>query len=168
MREKDIHTRFWNKVDKNGPVPDAHPELGQCWVWTAAKNLDGYGCFGFEGRVQDAHRVAWKMEHGAIPQGVWLDHKCHNPACVNIAHLRECSQLQNTQNRRWNKNNTSGYKGVSWSKRNQCWDAKIQSNHKCKFLGYFKTKEEAHAAYCEAALRLHGEFANFGSEVVGG
>ena len=33
-----VEERFWPKVDKNGPVPEPHPELGPCWVWTGAKS----------------------------------------------------------------------------------------------------------------------------------
>jgi len=43
-----LEDRFWAKVDKNGPVPAHRPELGPCWIWTAARFKRGYGKFGVE------------------------------------------------------------------------------------------------------------------------
>lgn len=83
--------------------------------------------------------------------------------------LRPATYMQNAHNRREYVNNSSGYKGVYWSKKMQKWAAKICANGKQKHLGLFDTPEEAHAAYCEAAAssEFHGEFANFG-EVTNG
>lgn len=55
--------------------------------------------------------------------------------------------------------NTSGYKGVTWDKREQKWRARIGKEGKRKHLGYFDTAEEAHEAYKNAAPEYHGEFA---------
>ena len=73
--------------------------------------------------------------------------------------LRDGSDGDNPKSRRLNKNSTSGLKGVSWRKQANKWVAQIQNEGKKEFLGYHATKEEAHAAYCEAATRLHGDFA---------
>lgn len=73
--------------------------------------------------------------------------------------LRLASHAQNMHNRGKTIKNTSGYKGVSWDRINNKWVAEIWENKKKTHLGRFLTKEEAYAAYCEAALRLHGEFA---------
>jgi hypothetical protein len=59
-------------------------------------------------------------------------------------------------------NNTSGYKGVAWDKKELKWKACIRFNKILKHIGYFPTAESAHQAYCEEADRLHGEFANYG------
>lgn len=69
--------RFWPKVQKT-------PE---CWIWTAAKNTDGYGRFLGDGRVVQAHRFAYEMLRGPIPDGLHLDHLCRVVACVNPDHL---------------------------------------------------------------------------------
>lgn len=80
--------RFWSKVDKNGPVPEHCPELGQCWVWTASYRRDGYGQFGYEGKPSvGAHRVAWIFAEGPIPDGLWVLHHCDNKLCVRRSHL---------------------------------------------------------------------------------
>lgn len=84
-REKKLHIpaqmRFWPKVK----VMDSG-----CWEWMGSKDKDGYGSFSFEGighRKQRAHRIAWIMEMGAIPEGMFVLHHCDNPSCVNLLHL---------------------------------------------------------------------------------
>ncbi len=92
-----VAARFWAKVDKNGPLPPERPDLGVCWVWTASLKPNGYGQFGLskERRSAYAHRVSYEMAHGAIPEGMHLDHLCRNPACVNPAHLEVVTCLEN-------------------------------------------------------------------------
>ena len=58
--------------------------------------------------------------------------------------------------------NTSGLKGAFWVANRGKWMSQIKCNGKLVYLGYFATAEDAHAAYCRAADRLHGEFANHG------
>jgi hypothetical protein len=81
--------RFWAKVDKDGPIPAHRPELGPCWLWTAARlNAFGYGQFAWKhGDVEVAHRVAWILTNGPIPDGLLALHKCDNPPCVRPVHL---------------------------------------------------------------------------------
>jgi HNH endonuclease len=79
--------RFWAKVNRDGPVPKHRPDLGPCWQWTAAKMHNGYGRFKRDGRTLSAHRVAYELVIGSVPDGLELDHLCRNPACVNPAHL---------------------------------------------------------------------------------
>jgi hypothetical protein len=86
--------RFWAKVDKAGPTPDDRPELGPCWLWTATQTR-GYGRFHFQGRLDVAHRVAYEIAIGQIPDGKVLDHLCRTPSCVNPSHLEVVSQLVN-------------------------------------------------------------------------
>lgn len=58
-------------------------EDGDCVVWTAAKDFDGYGKVGLDGRLLMAHRVAWVAHHGQdIPEGLTIDHLCRTRACV--------------------------------------------------------------------------------------
>jgi hypothetical protein len=74
--------------------------------------------------------------------------------------LRESTRRQNASNTRTKSTNTSGFKGVSRTRKR--WMATITVNYRMTYLGTFDTKEEAHEAYVEAAKRLHGEFARFG------
>lgn len=76
------------------------------------------------------------------------------------ANLRICTNAENQRNRGKNKNNTSGYKGVSLHKLSGLWKAMIKVDRKDIFLGYFKNPEDAHQAYSAAAAMYHGEFAN--------
>ncbi len=76
-----------------------------------------------------------------------------------LSNLRPCSHGENLRNKRKYKNNTSGFKGVSFCKRENRFRAVICVSDIYKSLGYFDTAEEAAVAYDEAAVRLHGEFA---------
>lgn len=77
--------RFWSKVDKNGPTM---PHMDTpCWVWSPGKNQDGYGLFYANGITLRAHRYAYILKNGSIPEGMLACHKCDNPPCVNPDHL---------------------------------------------------------------------------------
>ena len=88
-----ITDRFWSKVNKEGPIPKHCPELGPCWVWTGNVDAHGYGGLGHHER---AHRVAWTIAFGPIPQGKSVLHHCDNPPCVRAdGHLFLGTQVVN-------------------------------------------------------------------------
>ena len=78
------------------------------------------------------------------------------------ANLRICTDSENNRNRRLSKNNLSRFKGVTYCKRRSNFYARVMKDRRSFFLGTFNTAEEAHAAYCNAARELHGEFFNPG------
>jgi len=80
-------TRFWAKVNKNGTIPPRHPELDPCWEWMGGGNGQGSGQIRINYRQMSAHKVAWELTHGIVPQGLWVLHKCENANCVNPRHL---------------------------------------------------------------------------------
>lgn len=94
--------RFWAKVDKDGPAPEHKPGLGPCWLWTAGVNRStGYGRFGVRhGHMMDAHRYAYLMVQGSIPEGQQVHHECHVRRCVRIDHLRATTRSENMAERK--------------------------------------------------------------------
>jgi hypothetical protein len=84
---KTIDERFWDKIDRNGPIPPHRPDLGPCYVWTAHRQSDGYGTFKVDGNTVLAHRWIWQRTHGVLPRKIETCHHCDNPACVRLDHL---------------------------------------------------------------------------------
>ena len=91
--------RFYEKVDKDGPIPAKHPELGKCWIWTGAKDRKGYGNFAVgKGRTAKAHRFSFKLAFGwLLPKPFQVDHKCENTSCVRPKHLIHLLGYQNNE-----------------------------------------------------------------------
>jgi hypothetical protein len=108
------------------------------------------------------HRVIWVMVHGQAPKD-FIDHINGVKNDNRLVNLRECSGGDNRRNIGKLSNNTSGFKGVSKRRtKKKPWVASAYVNG-CTFtIGTFDTPEEAHAAYCEFAVRTHGQFANLG------
>ena len=104
-----------------------------------------------------AHRLAWFYVYGVWPDQQ-IDHVNGVRDNNSIGNLRLASQSQNTCNGVLRSTNTSGYRGVSWSKDKRKWVARIVKDKKQHVLGYFASKEEAYYAYLKAARELHGEF----------
>ena len=83
--KRPIAERFWEKVDKDGPI---HPVLGTaCWLWTASLHTKGYGQIFFDGKMTKAHRVSWVLHNGPIPDDLHTLHHCDVRACVRIDHI---------------------------------------------------------------------------------
>lgn len=91
--------------------------------------------------------------------GKYYDHKNHNPLDNRKINLRIANQQENCRNNSLAKNNTSGYTGVSWNKRDQTWIAYIRKNNKQKYLGSFQKKEDAIVARLKAEQLYYGEYA---------
>lgn len=85
--------RFWAKVSKG--LPD------ECWLWTAGTSRDGYGWFApFSHGDMPAHRYAYQLLAGPIPDNLTLDHLCRNILCVNPKHLEAVTNSENVR-RAW-------------------------------------------------------------------
>ena len=88
---RSTEDRFWSKVNKDGPIPAHRPDLGPCWIWTAYRDVHGYGHFKPAGGrlVQSVLAYRWAQEaaNGPIPEGHEGDHLCRNPPCVRPSHI---------------------------------------------------------------------------------
>jgi len=90
MAGRSTARRFWDKVDRSND--------DECWEWQYHRNEDGYGQFGYDGRVELAHSVVL-MLHGETLGEEYVLHHCDNPACVNPEHLYVGDQEDNMQDR---------------------------------------------------------------------
>lgn len=70
-------------------------------MWTAAAGADGYGAFGMgRGKVEKAHRMAYRLIHGDIPAGLYILHRCNVRLCVNPDHLMAGTHYENMRQMR--------------------------------------------------------------------
>lgn len=88
LSRKPVEDRFWAKVNPTG----------FCWEWTGYVHRSGYGAFTpHEGETpQQAHRFAYELLIGPIPEGLVIDHLCRNKSCVNPDHLEPVTIQENT------------------------------------------------------------------------
>lgn len=93
-----------------------------------------------------------------VPKGFQVDHIDGNGLNNRRSNLRAATVAENAHNRKKPANNSSGYKGVHWRKRECKWIARIMVQGVRMYLGHFDDPRSAHEAYCEASKHLHGEF----------
>jgi len=98
-------------------------------------NQKSYWYIGINRQRYLAHRLAWFYMKGAWPKEI--DHIDHNGLNNKWFNLREVTHKENSKNTTLNRNNKSGYTGVTWYKAYNKWTAQIMVNGKCKGLGYF-------------------------------
>jgi hypothetical protein len=85
---RDPISAFWFKVKKTKA----------CWIWRANKTENGYGIVKtgwYNGSHMMAHRLAWELSAGRIPDGMTIDHLCHRKLCVRPDHLRVVTMREN-------------------------------------------------------------------------
>jgi hypothetical protein len=87
---RTLEERFWEKVENSSGA--------DCWQWLGHTKLKGYGYFNIGNRIStQAHRVAWKLRRGPIPEGMCVLHRCDNPGCCNPSHLFVDTQAANME-----------------------------------------------------------------------
>jgi hypothetical protein len=146
------------------------PDLGAItWIKSPAKAVagcldkrNGYWRIKANGKLYAAHRIAWYLHTGEDPGSKDIDHINGNRNDNRACNLRLATRSENMRNTKKRQGGTSNHKGVSWESGRSKWRADIRINGKSRQIGRFDTELEAYAAYCEAAIAHHGEFANFG------
>lgn len=89
--------RFWFRINKDGPVPEYRPDLGQCWVKKRVVGGDDYAVFRRDnGDPVPMHEWSYEQVHGPVPEGLELDHLCRSVTCVRPSHLEAVTHRENT------------------------------------------------------------------------
>ena len=121
----------------------------------------GYRWITLDNKGYAEHRLIWFWVTGKWPPNQ-IDHKDGNKANNKWDNLRLATNGQNQANTRLRKTNTTGYKGVTYNKKQKVYIAQVCINGKVTYLGSFTTPEEAYAKRCQVTQELHGEFFNKG------
>lgn len=143
---------------------DDAPLVGQ-WNWYASVKRGPHGDIrgvyamrtGSDGRLILMHRFIAGAKDGFV-----TDHRDGNGLNNTRHNLRTATRSQNSFNQRLNKKNTSGVKGVYWSKNESKWRARVKVSGRNYSLGYYEDIEAAANAVRAARAEMHGEFANHG------
>jgi len=137
---------------KFAKVDDEDYEWLTQWNWYFEKR-------GYAGRRSGNKILKMHREIIKTPDGLFTDHINGDRIDNQKSNLRICTIMQNTHNSRVRKDNLSGYKGVSWCKRERKYHVRIYCNYIKKSIGYFDDVIEAALAYDKEARKLYGEFA---------
>ena len=90
MSAADAPQRFWKQTDTTG----------ECWRWLGGKTISGYGQLSVHYRKVLAHRFAYELLVAPIPEGMEIDHLCHERDCVNPAHMEVVTHAENVRRTR--------------------------------------------------------------------
>jgi len=156
----DPETGTWTWLKRS----DVRPQWNGRWAGKRAgyaRQATGGGMY-WSVRIYDwpfhSGRLAWLYMTGSWPAAL-VDHKNLDGLDDRWENLREATKTQNAANTAIGSRNKTGFKGVSFSKIAGRYRATIKDGGKQRWLGYFETPAEAHAAYCRAATEIFGEFA---------
>jgi len=148
-------------------VVDAEDADLACYLWCAYRSTGRSSVYVVrritvsknKSRFEYLHRVILSRKLGRpLNEDEYVDHIDVDSLNCRRSNLRLATVAENNRNR-GKRRGKNPYKGAFYNKIARRWFSKIGANKQVIHLGYFDTPEEAHAAYCEAANKLHGEFA---------
>ena len=122
---------------------------------TVGKRIRGYGGLDFEGKTVYTHRLAWRMVHGEWPSSC-VDHINGDRSDNRLANLRLADYAENA----WNRKDKQEQKGWSLHPRTRIYTVQVRHRGVRQVVGYFRSEEEAQAAYRAAKMKLRGEVWN--------
>jgi hypothetical protein len=131
-------------------------KIGDKVGWLTHCNGRPYWKMRMGGKMTYLHHAIFVLHHGYKPD--YIDHIDGTPTNNRIENLRAATQSQNSANSIMSRNNTSGYKGVTYRKDTAKWQASVMVNRKHISLGSYVTKEEAYEAYKAGSQKHFGEF----------
>ena len=144
--------KSWNAKHANKKAGFKHISIKKYLSWNLGfRYLGKYMSF-------KCSNIAFLLHNGYLTKNMCVQHVDHNPFNNNPNNLRECTRSQNTQNSKLRKNNTSGHKGVFFTRNKRNWYVIIKLNGKSYYFGTHKNKEDAIKASIEARKKLYGEF----------
>lgn len=127
---------------------------GRCCIWTGKSGTDGYGTIDGNGNRVLAHRLAYTINHGPIPDGMQIDHICGNRRCVKPDHLRLATPQQNAEYRALPRLGSSGFRGVHKTL-NGKWKASVNHQGNRIYTETFASKYEAAIAAAKKRLEVY-------------
>lgn len=132
-----------------------------CLSWQATYNLRAKRWYATAKVRRGGKRYTVSMHRYVLdaPQGIQVDHVNGDGLDNRRGNLRLATRAQNQHNRRTQHNNATGYKGVTYSKKDRSYWVQFQANGRRTRLGGFKTAPDAARTYDSLARRYHGAFA---------
>ena len=150
-----VEERFWAKVQKTE----------ECWLWTAS-TIRGYGQLHLttqpKKRMILAHRFAYELLVGPIPEGLELDHLCRQPLCVNPAHLEPVMHGENVRRGLSGILTTHCPKGHPYSDENTYYDGKSRECRICRRVNFAAWHVQRRRDIEEGRVTVpHGQYASY-------